>query len=49
MFGDIEPSGIKKPTTVASRGFLSKLVLASTSTSGGGAYYDHQRKNLSIY
>jgi hypothetical protein len=37
----------KKPTTVASRGFLSKLRLLSTSADGGVAYNDYQRNNLS--
>jgi len=36
----------KKPTTVASRGLLSKLGSASTSTSGGaGNYYQRERND----
>jgi len=35
------PVVIKKPTTVASRGFLSKLNLTTTSADGV-AYYDDQ-------
>ena len=38
----------KKPTAVASRGFLSKLCSASTSTiSGAGNYYQRKRNNNS--
>jgi hypothetical protein len=41
-------AGIKKPTTVASRGFLSKSGLFSTSANGGVAYDDNQQQsNLS--
>ncbi|HEX3798259.1 MAG TPA: hypothetical protein VH413_06110 [Verrucomicrobiae bacterium] len=38
----------KKPTTVASRGFLSKSVLASTSP-GHAAYYDDYQDLLNIF
>src|SRR5213078_4551347 len=38
---------IKKPTTVASRGFLSKLNSRSTSPYGGVAYDDDQQSHLS--
>jgi len=41
-------AGIKKPTTVASRGFLSKLFRSSTRTNGV-AYYDDQQVNLSNF
>ena len=34
----------KKPTTVASRGFLSKWVLASTSPGGVAIYYDDYQR-----
>ena len=39
--------GIKKPTAVASRGFLSKFVLATTSTLGSAGYDDYQQVYLS--
>src|SRR5262249_45137046 len=40
----------KKPTTAfASRGFLSKTDLISTSPSGGVAYDDNQQDSLSNY
>jgi len=35
----------KKPTTVASRGLLSKLGSASTSTSGGAGNYYQRESN----
>jgi hypothetical protein len=35
----------KKPTTVASRGFLLKLDSVSTSTSGGAGYYYQRESN----
>jgi hypothetical protein len=35
----------KKPTTVASRGFLLKLSSVSTSTTGGAGYYDQRGLN----
>lgn len=35
----------KKPTTVASRGFLLKLGSVSTSTSGGAGYYYQRESN----
>jgi len=37
----------KKPTTVASRGFLSKLNSRSTSANGGVSYDDDQQSHLS--
>src|SRR5262245_33254816 len=40
------PQVTKKPTTVASRGFLSKSFPSSTSTNGA-AYYDDQQVYLS--
>jgi hypothetical protein len=41
------PQANKKPTTVASRGFLSKLNSASTSAYGVANYDDDQQQNLS--
>ena len=38
----------KKPTTVASRGFLSKSVLTSTSAYGAANYDDDQQTDLPI-
>jgi hypothetical protein len=35
-------AGNKKPTTVSSRGFLSKLLLHSTSRHGVACYDDYQ-------
>jgi hypothetical protein len=49
LFLVVQPQVNKKPTTVASRGFLSKLVSASTSANGGVAYDDDQQSNLSNY
>jgi hypothetical protein len=41
------PGCTKKPTTAfASRGFLSKTDLISTSAYGGVAYDDYQQNNL---
>jgi hypothetical protein len=37
----------KKPTTVSSRGFLSKFFLKTTSTDGVVSYYDDCQINLS--
>jgi hypothetical protein len=37
---------IKKPTTVASRGFLSKFVSASTSPGGIAGYDDRDGQDL---
>jgi hypothetical protein len=37
----------KKPTAVASRGFLSKSWLHSTNANGGAAYDDDQQCDLS--
>ncbi|HRT08308.1 MAG TPA: hypothetical protein P5038_21185 [Candidatus Paceibacterota bacterium] len=39
--------GYKKPTTVASRGFLSKFKSPSTNAYGGVAYNDYQQYDLS--
>ncbi len=38
-----DPGAIKRPTTVSSRGSLSKVILASTVTSGFGGYYRYYR------
>jgi hypothetical protein len=38
----------KRPTTVSSRGFLSKLFLSSTSAYGVASYDDDQQHNLSV-
>jgi hypothetical protein len=40
-------AGIKKPTAVSSRGFLSKFVLPTTSTLGVAEYDDYQQNFLS--
>jgi hypothetical protein len=40
-------AGIKKPTAVASRGFLSKFNLPTTSTLGSAEYDDYQQVYLS--
>jgi hypothetical protein len=37
------PGAIKRPTTVSSRGSLSKFILASTVTGGFGGYYRYYR------
>lgn len=35
-------AGNKKPTTVSSRGFLSKFILTTTKTNGVASYDDDQ-------
>ena len=41
------PQANEKPTTVSSRGFLSKFLLSSATCSHGIAYDDHRQQNLS--
>jgi len=41
-------AGNKKPTTVASRGFLSKSFLDSTMPGGGRRYCYHQKNNAEL-
>jgi hypothetical protein len=50
LFGFVsgpEAAGTKNPTTVASRGLLSKLKSGSTSNRRGVAYDDDQQDRLS--
>jgi hypothetical protein len=48
MAGEVLGRTDKKPTTVASRGFLSKLGSASTSTTGGAGDYYQRESNSDL-